>query len=555
MSACIFFHPEAYSTAGPRLMGRNAAGESFLRGFLAHTQANEFWAQVLTANDGKPFAEAVASARPGAPVRIVDKHALPALAQAGTVYHPGPGLGEHAWQRAAFGHAAWSLCGITHTTASARAMDAIVELLSAPVQPWDALICTSQAVKANVTVMLQAQAEHLRERLGASRFVLPQVPVIPLGIHADDFAYTPQQRADARRALGVEPDTLVVLFVGRLSFHAKAHPLAMYQALERAAARTGRKVLLVECGWHANDFIVKAYAAAAALACPSVSVRTLDGRVSADRLTAWAGADVFCSLSDNVQETFGIVPIEAMAAGLPVVVSDWDGYRDTVRDGVDGFRVPTLMPAGGLGGDLAVRHAVEQDTYDMYCGHTCTLVAVDVEATTEAFARLFASAELRGRMAEAGRQRAREVYDWAAIIPQYEALWVQLAEIRRAQPAGPGGAPGAGNLRHPWPARADPFDLFAAYPTRPMAETMMLGLVDADASAAWTRLAAMRALAMVDFAKYVLPDESELRAVLEAAAAGPRAARDLVSAIAPARQAFVYRALVWLVKLGVLRVA
>ena len=28
-----------------------------------------------------------------------------------------------------------------------------------------------------------------------------------------------------------------------------------------------------------------------------------------------------------------------MAAGLPVVVSDWDGYRDTVRDGVDGFRI------------------------------------------------------------------------------------------------------------------------------------------------------------------------------------------------------------------------
>jgi glycosyltransferase involved in cell wall biosynthesis len=35
-----------------------------------------------------------------------------------------------------------------------------------------------------------------------------------------------------------------------------------------------------------------------------------------------------------------------MAAGIPVVVSDWDGYKDTVRDGVDGFRIPTFKPMG-----------------------------------------------------------------------------------------------------------------------------------------------------------------------------------------------------------------
>jgi hypothetical protein len=43
------------------------------------------------------------------------------------------------------------------------------------------------------------------------------------------------------------------------------------------------------------------------------------------------------------------------------------------------------MPQAGLGGDLAVRHALEMDTYDMYCGHTCSLVAVDVQATAKAF--------------------------------------------------------------------------------------------------------------------------------------------------------------------------
>ena len=42
-----------------------------------------------------------------------------------------------------------------------------------------------------------------------------------------------------------------------------------------------------------------------------------------------------------MQESFGLTPIEAMAAGLPRVISDWDGYRDSVNDGEDGFLIRT----------------------------------------------------------------------------------------------------------------------------------------------------------------------------------------------------------------------
>ena len=544
MTAAIYFHPEAYTTSGPKLMGRNAAGESFLRGFLAHSRAQEFWAQVQKPEHAKAFMAAVQTAGRSEPVKAVDANSLAALSQAGTVYYPGPGIGEHAWQRAACGHGAWSLCGITHTTSSALAMDAIAELLTAPVQPWDAVICTSAAVKDNVQRLLQAQADYLRSRLGVQKLVLPQLPVIPLGIHTQDFACTDAQKAAARAAVGAEVGALVVLYTGRLSFHAKAHPLAMYQALERAAQ--GRDVLLVECGWHANEYIAKAFADAARTACPSVRVVTLDGRKPEDRQTAWASADVFCSLSDNIQETFGIVPIEAMAAGLPVVVSDWDGYRDTVRDGVDGFRVPTLMPGAGLGGDLALRHALEIDSYDMYCGHACSLVAVDVDAAAQAFEKLFASPELRRWMGEAGRQRARDSYDWAVIIPQYEALWAQLGEIRAAKA---GQLP---KLAYPWPARMDPFFAFASYPSATLAPQTLLELADAQTAA--RRAADYRALAMVNFAKVVLPAEAEVQAVLEAAAAGARTAAELVAAFPAERQAFVFRALVWLAKLGILKV-
>jgi len=547
MSACIFYTPEAYTTRGPKLMGRNAAGESFLRGFLSYSKASEFWVQVQKPEHAQHFAQSVQAFGRSEPVKAVDKNAFAALAQAGVVYYPGPGIGEHAWQRSAFGHGAWSLCGITHTTSSAGAMDALADLITTPVQPWDAVICTSTAVKNNVERLLQAQVDYLKDRLGISKLVLPQLPVIPLGIHTQDFDFTEAQKAQARATLGVDEHTLVVLFMGRLSFHAKAHPLAMYQALEQAAQAAGRKVVLVECGWHANEFIEKAYADAARLACPSVRVVTLDGRKAEDRQTAWAGSDVFCSLSDNIQETFGIVPIEAMASGIPVVVADWDGYKDTVRDGIDGYRIPTLMPQAGLGGDLALRHALEIDTYDMYCGHTCSLVAVDVAATVDAFKRLFLSAELRRQMGEAGRQRARAVYDWAAIIPQYEALWAQLNEIRTVQ--GKELKP----LAHPWPARMDPFHAFASYPTQGLNEQTALGLVDTDADTALKRTLAYRQLAMIDFAKVILPSEDEIRAVLQAAATGPQAAVALVAAVPAERQAFVFRCLAWLLKLGVLK--
>jgi hypothetical protein len=280
-------------------------------------------------------------------------------------------------------------------------------------------------------------------------------------------------------------------------------------------------------------------------------VITLDGRQASARQTAWAGTDVFCSLSDNIQETFGIVPIEAMAAGLPVVVADWDGYKDTVRHGQDGFRISTCMPEAGLGTDLALRHALEVDTYDMYCGHSCSLVSVDIEATAQAFIQLFESSELRQRMGQAGKQRAQQLYDWRVIIAQYEALWQEQTRLRlAAQTSNQIALP-----PHAWPARMDPFFAFESYPTQTLKPTSMLALADASATEALLRVNQYKTLAMVNFAKLVLPTDAEIAHVLNAAAHAPCSAQALIQEIEPSRQAIVMRSLVWLLKLGVLRLA
>ena len=556
----IYFHPEGYSNSGEKLMGRNAAGESFLRGFFMFaTKTDCLYAQVGTALHGNQFVRYGKSLGRTEDIQFFTSNNLAESRRAGTVYFPGPDICSHAHKRDMFGQFGWSLCGITHTTSSAGAMDAIAGWISSPVHPWDAVICTSAAVKKNVEVILQAQVDALKERLGITKIVLPQLPVIPLGVHAEDFAYTPEQRTKARAVLNAGEDTLVVLYTGRLSFHAKAHPLAMYQALENAARATGKEVVLVECGWHANEYIEEAFAAGVQMASPSVRVVTLDGRIAENRETAWAGADVFCSLSDNIQETFGIVPIEAMAAGLPVVVSDWDGYKDTVREGLDGFRIPTIAPAPGLAGDLAHRHALEIDTYDMYCGHSSSLVAVHAQKLTNAFIELFQSPELRKQMGEAGSVRATQDYDWRTIIPRYEELWDEQTKIRlAAKKAREEGAKASGKPMAPpiWPARLDPTIGFANYPTQHLTLATELTLTEPSAGEALAKLAQHKELAMVNYANFVFPTEAEIKSVFEAAEAAlpnSSSADKLLVNIEAKRKPYVLRGLAWLCKLGLLQ--
>ncbi len=69
------------------------------------------------------------------------------------------------------------------------------------------------------------------------------------------------------------------------------------------------------------------------------------GRVTDEEKWRLLGeADILCAPSLG-GESFGMVLTEAFASSTPVVASDIAGYRDVVRDGVDGLLVPAAEPA------------------------------------------------------------------------------------------------------------------------------------------------------------------------------------------------------------------
>ena len=114
----------------------------------------------------------------------------------------------------------------------------ISDLYSKPAMEWDALVCTSPSVKSSIMKIVDYQEEFLKNKFQAKKFPRPQLPIIPLGIHSRDFNFSLSQRDNARKEMGINEDDVVLIFVGRLSFHAKAHPFAMYKALDDDIVRS-----------------------------------------------------------------------------------------------------------------------------------------------------------------------------------------------------------------------------------------------------------------------------------------------------------------------------
>ena len=485
-----------------------------------------------------------------------------AAIRAGVLLSGQPYLTEPAWVRRHAGKdAAYSIAGTIFAFSSAPHRETMLHSLLAPLHPWDALVCSSPTLERTVTRTLDAWEDHLRERLGADapdgaaarlRLPRPQLPVIPFGVDAGTIA---SQAADgtARKALraahGVADGDVVVSFLGRLSFYDKAFPQAMFKAVQAAQTATGVTTHLFLTGWFpAGERDRARFEAAARRYAPDVRVAFLDGNDRGLVAQSRAAADVFLLLSDTIIETFGQALTEAMAAGLPLVVSDWDGYRSIVRDGVDGFLVPTLgAPAGPAGESLALLESLGVTDYVGYAGTTAQHTAVHVGRTAEALGRLIASPELRGAMGAAGRRRALDEFAWPVVVRRYRELFAELAERRAGAPPGT-----AGTHRMP-PLRNDPFADFAALPAAVLTDETRLRLTAAARSdAAPGPLGPDPALELDGMFPALRGTSEEAARVVEVLRARDELpVSDIVREFPPGRRPFVRMTLLWLAKAGV----
>jgi phosphatidyl-myo-inositol alpha-mannosyltransferase len=188
-------------------------------------------------------------------------------------------------------------------------------------------------------------------------------------------------------------DRPTVLFVGRLEkrkglrFLLRAWPMVLERVPDARLVVVGRgrplegyRRFAARQGWSASDVVFAGY-------------------VPAEDLPRYYQAcDVFCAPNTG-QESFGIVLLEAMAAGAPIVASDIPGYRDVVAHGEQGLLVERQNSG----------------------------------AIADALCRLLANPELRASMRRVGQEKAR-AYDWPRVASQVLDYYEEVLERREAEP-------------------------------------------------------------------------------------------------------------------------
>ena len=524
---------DAYSTA-KKIMGRQAAGEGFLRG-LGQTWPKAKLHGVATGRFNRDHTlQTLADGGFTGEVKLSGAPGFYGACATGALYYPTIPNAELARLRNRVSPGAFSLFGVTHTLSTDRAVDAISAMAMIPFQPWDALICTSDVARDVVTDILEQRCDELRSALGATRLPMIQTPIIPLGVDCKKFARSPNGIAAARARLGLAPDEVAFLFAGRLAFHAKANPAEMYHGLQSVSGDA--KVVCIEAGLFPNDGIKDAYLKAQQALAPDVRFIYAPGDDPKAYADAWLAADVFVSLSDNVQETFGLTPVEAMAAGLPVVATDWNGYRSNVRHGIDGFLIPTTAAPTQAGDDLDIAVQLEAMTYDRLIGLLSVSVAIDRRLLTAALTALATNAALRDRMG------AEATFAWPKVLARYDALGRELSAMRAA----------AGKLPpQPWPERCNPLKRFRTFPSRVRSDADLV----VAAPDATRQLQQAAGLDIANFAlrePYLPPQMPAVLLNTLIEMGGEATAKDLLqrSGNGPAGQ----RALSWLCKFGIVEI-
>jgi glycosyltransferase involved in cell wall biosynthesis len=161
---------------------------------------------------------------------------------------------------------------------------------------------------------------------------------VPHSVDTERFrsahALSAEERARRRRELGAHDDTVrIVLHVGRLVESKRS--VDLIEAMDALVRRSPGRWVVACAGAGPLEAEIKARAAARSVPL------TMLGFVNQSELPGLYGAADVLALTSNAAETWGLVVNEAMAAGLPAVVSQAAGCAaDMIEPGLTGFSYP-----------------------------------------------------------------------------------------------------------------------------------------------------------------------------------------------------------------------
>lgn len=243
--------------------------------------------------------------------------------------------------------------------------------------------------RADCLVAITESVAREYSAIGAKEAIIAR---IPNGVDVARFQRS-VNRAAIRNGLGIAPDTTLLLCVGRN--HPKKDFDILLQAVERGID-AGTDIAAVFVGKGVTELASRISRETARkrillIEPPASPTQGADALLlPSDRLIdIYKSADAFV-LPSRI-ETFGIVLVEAMAAGLPVITTDAPGCRDVVRAEQDGI----VVPVG------------------------------DVAALSAAILNVAGSPALRDLLSKAARRRADD-FSWDTIVDQYIALYGRL---------------------------------------------------------------------------------------------------------------------------------
>lgn len=307
-------------------------------------------------------------------------------------------------------HAGKRLGGIVRTAARLRGIPYVITLhgghfdipagqmqrMLAPIQgrfewgkPLGALLGSRRVLQDAAAVLCVGENEYR-----AARAALPdrRVEMLPNGV---DSRYFADGDGDAfRRRYDIPATRSIILCVSRIDY--QKNQVALVEALPAILQRRPDAQLVL-----VGPLTVETYGRTLAQRIEQLGLKErvtlIPGLRSDDPLLrgAYHAADAFCLPS--LHEPFGIVVLEAWSAGLPVVAARVGGIPSFTRDGADVLHTDPERP------DSLARHVL------MILGQPA----------------------LARRLAAAGRERARNEYDWKIISERLAALYVDLAGRKR----------------------------------------------------------------------------------------------------------------------------